>query len=58
MTFDRTGATEGASLRDERGAVAAEYGLLLALVALAIVAAVTLFGSQVVRLIQTGADAF
>jgi Flp pilus assembly pilin Flp len=38
--------------------VAAEYGLLLALVALAIVAAVTLFGSQVVRLIQTGADAF
>ncbi len=42
----------------EPGAVATEYGLLLLLVALAIVAALTAFGLAVLRLFQTGAAAF
>lgn len=42
----------------ERGAVATEYGLLLLLVALVIVAAVTAFGLAVAGLFTTGRSAF
>jgi Flp pilus assembly pilin Flp len=47
-----------AALRNEKGSVATEYGLVLVLIALAIVAAAALFGAAVVNLIQAGADAF
>jgi len=43
---------------DDRGAVAAEYGLLLGLIALVIIIAVTAFGIAVTGLFQDGADAF
>jgi pilus assembly protein Flp/PilA len=43
---------------DDRGAVAAEYGLLLGLIALVIIIAVTAFGIAVTGLFQEGADAF
>lgn len=42
----------------ERGAVATEYGLLLLLVALVIIAAVTAFGIAVSGLFTTGRNAF
>ncbi len=41
---------------DDSGAVSAEYGLLLTLIALVIIVAVTAFGLQVSALIQRGAD--
>ena len=61
MTFPRSPSGFGRALhalRVDRGAIAAEYGLLLVLIALAIVAAVTFFGGQVMRLLQSGAEAF
>jgi len=45
-------------LRDERGAVAAEYGLILALVALVTVIAITAFGIAVVGLFDRGVEPF
>lgn len=57
MAFVKLGRL-GRGAREERGAIAAEYGLILGLIALAIVAAAALFGGQVLRLIQAGADAF
>lgn len=38
--------------RDERGASAVEYGLLVALIAAAVIAAVVLFGPQLTALFQ------
>jgi len=42
---------------EERGSVATEYGLLLALIALAIVAAAVLFGVAVAHLFDQGRSA-
>lgn len=57
-----TSRTLGAALRrrivGERGAVATEYGLILLLVALVIVAALTAFGIAVAGLFTTGRGAF
>ena len=39
-----------ATLRDERGATAVEYGLMVALIAVAIIVAVTAVGDQLVAL--------
>ena len=44
--------------RDERGATAVEYGLMVAMIAIVIVGAVTLFGSSVVRLYSIPAGIF
>lgn len=44
--------------RDELGAVATEYGLLLAMIALVIVTALVAFGLAVLGLLRAGADAF
>lgn len=40
-------------LRDERGATAVEYGLMVALIAVVIIVAVTLLGSNLNNLFQT-----
>ncbi len=45
-------------LRAETGAVAAEYSLVLALIALAIIVAAGLFGLTLVDLFERGPDAF
>ena len=45
-------------IREDRGAVASEYGLLLLLIALVIIIAVTAFGVAVAGLLQQGADGF
>ncbi len=42
------------ALAQERGAVSAEYGLLLVLIALAIIAAATAFGIAVTGLFESG----
>lgn len=42
----------------DAGAVAAEYGLVLALVALAIIVAAGLFGLALIDLFERGPDAF
>ena len=50
---------EGARrIRDERGAVATEYGLILTLVVLVTVIAITAFGIAVVGLFDRGVAAF
>ena len=50
---------EGARrLRDERGAVATEYGLILALVVLVTVLAITAFGFAVADMIDQGTEPF
>ncbi|MDJ1160014.1 Flp family type IVb pilin [Chelatococcus sp. SYSU_G07232] len=46
----------GAFLRDERGSAAVEYGLLAALITLAIVASVVVVGQSVVRIFGTLGD--
>ena len=43
---------------DERGSVATEYGLMLMLIALAIIVAATAFGIAVSGLFDTGTAAF
>jgi pilus assembly protein Flp/PilA len=45
-------------LREKTGATAVEYALLVALIAVAILAAVTLFGFSVRGLFQSFVDAF
>jgi Flp pilus assembly pilin Flp len=45
-------------MRGEAGSVATEYGLLLLLIALAIVLAATAFGASVAGLFDQGTDAF
>ncbi len=44
-------------LWDEKGATAVEYGLIVALIAIVIIAAVTLLGGNLATLFQTIADA-
>jgi pilus assembly protein Flp/PilA len=44
--------------RDEHGATAVEYGLMVAMIAIVIVGAVTLFGSSVVALYSIPAGIF
>ncbi|HEY7429748.1 MAG TPA: Flp family type IVb pilin [Streptosporangiaceae bacterium] len=43
--------------RDDRGATAVEYGLIVTLIALAIVAAVTALGGKLVTAFQNAANA-
>ncbi len=43
-------------LSGDRGAVSTEYGLLLVLIALVLIAAMITFGIAVSDMIQTGAD--
>jgi len=45
------------ALRDDRGATAVEYGLMVGLIAVVIIGAVTLLGTSVRGLFQTVADA-
>lgn len=47
-----------ARLRADAGAVAAEYGLVLALIALAIIVAAGLYGLTLLDLFERGPDAF
>jgi pilus assembly protein Flp/PilA len=44
--------------RDERGATAVEYGLMVTLIAIAIVGAVGLFGTNLVALFSVPAGVF
>jgi pilus assembly protein Flp/PilA len=45
--------TKAAMLRDDRGATAVEYGLMVALIAIIIIAAVTLLGKNLSSLFNT-----
>jgi len=45
------------ALRDDRGATAVEYGLMVGLIAVVIIGAVTLLGTSVRTLFQTVANA-
>jgi len=45
--------TKVSGLRDDRGATAVEYGLMVALIAIVIIAAVMLLGSNLNNLFQT-----
>jgi len=44
--------------RDERGATAVEYGLLVAMIAIVIIGAVTFFGTSVAALFSIPANVF
>ena len=46
-----------AQLRDERGATAVEYGLMVALIAIVIIVAVTLLGQNLSSIFNTTASA-
>jgi len=46
-----------AALRSDRGATAVEYGLMVALIAIVIIVAVTLLGTNLSGLFQTVANA-
>jgi len=46
-----------AQLRDERGATAVEYGLMVALIAIVIIVAVTLLGKNLSSIFNTTASA-
>lgn len=48
--------TRVASLRDDRGATAVEYGLMVALIAIVIIAAVTILGTNLSTLFQNVAE--
>lgn len=43
--------------RDDRGATAVEYGLMVALIAVVIIVAVTLFGQNLINLFNVPTDA-
>lgn len=45
------------SWREEKGATAVEYGIMVALIAVVIIATVTLLGQQLVTVFQRVADA-
>ena len=49
--------TRAAQLRDERGATAVEYGLMVALIAVAIIATVLALGGKLNTLFQTVSNA-
>lgn len=44
--------------RDDRGATAVEYAIMVSLIAIVIVASVTLFGQNMIQLFQVPASAF
>lgn len=44
--------------RDERGATAVEYGLMVAMIAIVIIGAISLFGTSVVSLYSIPAGVF
>ena len=44
-------------LKDEEGATAVEYGLMVALIAVVIIVAVTLLGGRLVNIFEETADA-
>ena len=44
---------KAAALRDDRGATAVEYGLMVALIAIVIIVAVTLLGNNLKNLFNT-----
>jgi len=46
-----------AQLRDERGATAVEYGLMVALIAIVIIVAVTLLGTNLSKIFDSTASA-
>ncbi|MBE3076100.1 MAG: Flp family type IVb pilin [Actinobacteria bacterium] len=46
-----------AALRSDRGATAVEYGLMVALIAMAIIVAVTALGTQLSSLFETVSNA-
>ncbi|NMM22793.1 MAG: Flp family type IVb pilin [Phycicoccus sp.] len=46
-----------AQIRDDRGATAVEYGLMVALIAVVIIIAVTALGTNLTSIFQTTADA-
>ena len=46
-----------AQLRDERGATAVEYGLMVALIAIVIIAAVITLGDNISTMFDSAADA-
>jgi pilus assembly protein Flp/PilA len=48
--------SKAAALRSDRGATAVEYGLMVALIALAIIGVVTLLGGQLSALFQQVSD--
>jgi pilus assembly protein Flp/PilA len=45
--------TKVAAMRDDRGATAVEYGLMVALIAIVIIAAVTLLGTRLSSLFNS-----
>jgi pilus assembly protein Flp/PilA len=45
--------TKAAAMRDDRGATAVEYGLMVALIAIVIIAAVTLLGGSLSNLFSS-----
>jgi len=45
--------TKVAAMRDDRGATAVEYGLMVALIAIVIIAAVTLLGTRLSTLFNS-----
>lgn len=57
-TIRSLGRRFSARVRADAGAVAAEYGLVLALIALAIIVAAGLFGLALTGLFDRGPDAF
>ena len=48
--------TKISAMRDDRGATAVEYGLMVALIAIVIIAAVTLLGSNLSTFVQQRRD--
>jgi pilus assembly protein Flp/PilA len=51
-SFATKHTSKAGRLRVERGASAVEYGLLIALIAVALIAAIALFGPQLYELFQ------
>jgi pilus assembly protein Flp/PilA len=56
--MDRISASFDAFLRDERGATMIEYGFVVSLISLTIIAATTLIGQSVIRFFQSMAAGF
>lgn len=57
LSYVQTFLTRTVKREDDRGATAVEYGLMVALIAIVIIAAVTLLGTNLAALFQQIADA-
>jgi pilus assembly protein Flp/PilA len=57
LSYVQTFLTRTVKREDDRGATAVEYGLMVALIAIVIIAAVTLLGQNLAALFQQIADA-